>query len=576
MAERYFSQGEYDKAAVHYKKLFYDKGGVAMFYQPYFETLMQLGDLGELNRMADRAFKQSNGDVSYLADLGYAHAVHGDRKTAEGHYARALDLVAPQQFAYSSLAAKFMGYREMEYAEKTYLQGRRVLGDESLFSFELAYLYAALSDYESMIGAYLQELQVRPDRLRSVQNGLQRYLSDDNYPVLEAALLKRTQREPRAMVYQELLAWMYMHMNDFDMAFVQVRSIDINFGSDGRGVLDLARAAAAQQDWDVSIRAYQYLTDKGPANNLFVTASLELINTKRDKLLHSPYYSETDLRSLEAAYRQFIDRHYRDYTTAYAVIELARLEAFYLHDTDTAIHLLNDVLTWPQLNRDLEARAKLDLGDYYLLTGEHWESVLLYGQVEKAFRGSPIAEEAKLKSARLSYFKGDFEWSKTQLDILKSSTTELISNDAIELSVFIADNLNLDTTDHPMILFARADLLVYQNRFDEAVYELEGLTKLYPRHSLTDDVYFKRAEIAIKQQRYEEAAGWLDRILEEYPQEILADNALFMLGDLYMNYLKDEDRAREAYEALILNHQGSTFVVEARKKYRQLRGDAVN
>ena len=314
------------------------------------------------------------------------------------------------------------------------------------------------------------------------------------------------------------------------------------------------------------------MMDRGPELKIYVTASLELINVKRDKVINSAYYTEDDLQSLEDSYNQFIAEYHQDYTTAYAIIELAKLEAFYIHKIDDAIALLNDLLTWPRLNRELEAKAKLSLGDYYLLKGEHWESALLYGQVEKAFRGSPLAEDAKLRNAKLSYYKGDFEWSKTQLDILKASTSELISNDAINLSVFIADNLNLDTTDHPMILFARADLMIYQNKLPEAKYELEALLKLYPSHGLTDDVFYKRAEMAIKEQKYEEATEWLIKIIEDFNQDLLTDNALYLIGNIYYDFLNDEDKAKQSYERLILEHQGSTFVVDARKKFRKLRG----
>jgi tetratricopeptide (TPR) repeat protein len=576
MAERYYNNGEFDKAAVHYKKLYYERNGIQFFYSRYFDVLVKISDFEELDKMVNRAFKQSRGDVSYLVDLGYVYSMQDDQKTAAKYYADALAQVQPQQFAISRLAGKFLNYNEPELAEETYLEGRDLLNDPSLFNFELAYLYSLQSKYQEMISAYLDELYFRPGRLQSIQNNLQRYLGEDQFDLLEAMLLRKTQREPRVLVYQEMLVWMYMNMDDFDMAYIQARSIDINFGSDGRRIMELARSAAQQEEFDVAIKAYQYLMDRGPDLDIYVTASLELINVKRDKMLKSPHYSEADLRSLEASYRQFLEDYHNDYTAAYATIELAKLEAFYIHDIDTAIALLTDLLTWPRLNRDLEARAKISLGDYYLIRGEHWESTLLYGQVEKAFRGSPVAEEAKLQNARLSYYKGDFEWSKTQLDILKASTTELISNDAIELSVFIADNLNLDTTDHPMILFARADLLVYQNKLDQARNELDGLLRLYPNHGLTDDVYYKHAEIAIKEQRYEAAVEWLRKIIDGFNHDLLTDNALYLLGDVYLHYLDDRTKAMEAFEILVLEYQGSTFVVDARKKFRKLRGDSVN
>lgn len=576
MAERYFNNGEYDKAAIHYKKLYNEKDGIDYFYVRYFETLVQLEDYDELTSMITKAYKQSKGDVKYLVDLGYINSLKGDEKAAGEYYNEAIAKLPQQQYVVSSIARKFMSYNQIKYAELAYLKGQEILNDRTMFNLELAYVYSLLSDYQKMINSYLEELYVRPERLRAVQSNLQRYLEEDQYDIFEATLLKRVQKEPQVLVYQELLIWLYMNINDFESAFIQARSLDIKFGGNGRRILELARTAALQEEYDIAIKAYQFLMDRGPELDVFVTASIELINVKRDKIVNSPYYTQKDLVSLESSYNQFIRQYQQEYTTGFAIVELAKLEAFYIHDIDTAITMLNNLLETPRLNKEIEGKAKINLGDYYLLKGEHWESTLLYGQVEKAYRGSPMAEEAKLKNAKLSYYKGDFEWAKTQLDILKSSTSELISNDAIDLSVFIADNLNLDTTDHPMILFARADLYIYQNKFEEAAYELDGLLRMYPNHSLTDDVYFKRADMAIKQQQYEGAVEWLTKITDDFSEDLLADNALYLLGDLYLNYLKDEEKAKATYEKLILEHQGSTFIVDARKKYRKLRGDELN
>jgi len=58
--------------------------------------------------------------------------------------------------------------------------------------------------------------------------------------------------------------------------------------------------------------------------------------------------------------------------------------------------------------------------------------------------------------------------------------------------------------------------------------------------------------------------------------DILADNATFQLADLYENILGDTTKAQELYEKVLLEYPGSLFVVEARKRFRRLRGDDIN
>jgi len=199
---------------------------------------------------------------------------------------------------------------------------------------------------------------------------------------------------------------------------------------------------------------------------------------------------------------------------------------------------------------------------------------LLYTQVEKNEKGNPLGEEAKFRNAKLAYYNGDFGWAQTQLKIIKANSSEFISNDAIDLSVFILDNLNTDDTDAALLKFAKADLLRYQNKLDEAEDTLNNILHYFPQTALQDDILFLKYNIEKDRQHYEKAASYLEKIIENYSEDILADNALFYLGDLYQNYLKDDEKAKSYYEKIILMYKDSTFSIEARKRYRKLRGDS--
>ena len=365
----------------------------------------------------------------------------------------------------------------------------------------------------------------------------------------------------------------YMQRNDFDGAILQAKSLDLLRGEDGENVLRIAKTAAIQKDFDAAIKGYQYVIDKGARFPWFVNANLEIINVKRDKIVNSPNYTKTQLLSLKQSYQDFIKSYNSEYTAINATLELAQLEALYLHEIDTAITMLTPITENNRVAKDLLAKAKLYLGDFYLIDEQPWESLLLYTQVEKAEKGNPLGEEAKFRNAKLAYYKGDFEWAQTQLKIIKASTTELISNDAIDLSVFILDNLNTDDTDFALLKFSKADLLRYQNKLADAEDTLNDILKNYPSTALQDDILYLKYKIEKDKQQYDKAASYLQKIVDEYGTDILADNALFYLGDLYQMYLKDDEKAKAYYEKIILDYKDSTFSIEARKRYRKLRGD---
>jgi tetratricopeptide (TPR) repeat protein len=286
----------------------------------------------------------------------------------------------------------------------------------------------------------------------------------------------------------------------------------------------------------------------------------------------------------------------------------ALLYAYYLDQKDRAIELLNQLVSNPRVNATLQAKAKLDLGDIYLLKGEYWESTLLYSQVEKTQKESPVAYDAKLKNAKLSYFKGDFLLAQEHLDILKEATTREIANDALELSLRIKENTAFDTTGAALRVYASIELLLYQNKIDEALKWLQFFMKdsefwiskedLYrsdrtlpfenyvkqegdsvliklslSRATIMDDVYWLEADIRLKRGEFQASLDLLQKIRDEFPDDVLTDDAYFMQGEIHERHLRDKDKAMEIYRDFLNLYPGSVYAAEARKRFRVLRGD---
>jgi outer membrane protein assembly factor BamD (BamD/ComL family) len=264
---------------------------------------------------------------------------------------------------------------------------------------------------------------------------------------------------------------------------------------------------------------------------------------------------------------------------ANTVCDLAQLEAIYYHNIDTAILILQD-LTTKYINTQSNNKAKLDLADYYLIKGDKWESTLLYSQVDKALPGEPLGELAKFKNAKWSYYFGDFEWAQSQMEVLKGSTSELIANDALELSIFIAENLGKGDDSilniGAMQMFANADLMVFQNKKEEALKLFDSITILFKENNLVDDIELAKAKICVSNKQYEKAISHLDNIIIKFGEDILADDALFLKATLLETKMNNKKEAMDVYTILLSRYQGSTYVNEARKRFRALRGDKLN
>ena len=133
----------------------------------------------------------------------------------------------------------------------------------------------------------------------------------------------------------------------------------------------------------------------------------------------------------------------------------------------------------------------------------------------------------------------------------------------------------MDTTPTALIMYSQADMLVFQNKFEEAFTKLDSIMEMFPEHSLEDDVLYLKAKIYAKKKEYDKSVEMYNAIIERFPEEIRADNALFELANLYENQLNDLEKAKGLYEKIFLDYSNSTFAVEARKRYRILRGDDI-
>ncbi len=576
LAQQYFRDGEYEKAAVLYEKLYERNSRNDFFFDRYVECLLAMEDFKQGESVIKQQLRKTPGKVNLYVTYGKLMERQFKDDEAKKLYAQAIENLAKEQYQITRLANSFLSLTKYEEAIATYEKGAQLLRDKRIFSYNLGDLYRRKGDTPKMITNYLNSLEDRPERLNNMKTIFQRYLLEEDYAELQKQLYERLQKAENSIHFSEMLTWVFIQRKDYKNAFRQVKALDRRFKENGGRIFRLARIAANDNDYDAAILAYEYIVEsKGMASTFYIDAKREALRCRRSKLVEGYNYTQEDLQTLETQYESFLNEFGRSRATAGIVLELAELQAFYLNDLDEAVSILNDLIKFPGIDKMVEANGKLRLADFYLMKGEIWESTLLYSQVDKAFKEDLLGHEARFRNAKLSYFNGDFQWAQTQFDILKASTSRLIANDALDLSVFIMDNLGLDTTATALITYSQAELLVFQNKFDEAFDKMDSLLIAFPEHSLQDDVLYLKANVFMKKREYEKAATLYQTIVEKYNEEIRADNALFALAELYETQLNDLEKAKTLYETLFIDYSGSTFAVEARKRFRKLRGDNI-
>jgi tetratricopeptide (TPR) repeat protein len=576
LADQYYLEGEYQKAGDLYLKLHETakQNNNFIYFNKYIECLLALHEYEQAEKAIQEQMKAQPDDFSMLVTLGNVQERIGNYDAAQASYRLAIDKLPARMDAITRLGNAFLSQAKYDEAIETYEKGEKLLDKPGIFSYQLADLYKRNGNIPKMIEQYLYSLNTSPEQLQNIQNILQRSLQDKDYPELLSQLYVFIQDYPDTDYYPEMLAWTFMQQKDYSKAMRQAKALDKRLQENGQRVYRLAQIAANDKDYVTAIDGFEYiLTAQGEGSPYYLEAKRASLDTKRRQITDNYSYTTEQLRVLEAEYLAFINTYGIFAGTALITSDLAMLEALFINDLPKAISLLEEVVNIPGLNNYVQAPIKLDLGDYYLMSGEVWEATLLYSQVDKAFVEDLIGQDARFRNAKLSYYNGDFEWAQTQFDILKTSTSKLISNDALDLSIFIMDNLGLDSNTHALSEYAKAELLIFQNKLDESIEKLTILGNLYSEHGLKDDILYLEAKLYEKKRDYLTAEELYQHIVDTFPEEIRADNALYNMAQLYEHQLANPEKAKACYEKLFMEYTDSTFAIDARKRFRILRGD---
>ena len=572
LANQYYQSKEFGKAAELFEQL-YSNTKSEGYFNLYFDCLLGIPDYDKAEKAIKKGLRGNSTDSYWYLQWGFLKKTQGQMAESAKMYEKAISTLSENPTEYPNLANQFINRREYEYAEKVYLKARSGK-NPGIYNYELARVYYYMRNYDKMLGEYMEMMKQQESNLEIVKSNLQSVLSMDNdgeiSTQLKTIVLKRIQQEPAILIYNRLLIWLFIQDKNFVAATRQAIALDKRTGKEDANVFDLANVSASNKYYDEAAKAYDYLIGKGKNAEYYNMASQQIMQMKYDRFIDEGVLDVARAKELQNLFNQTFGTLGISVKTSALLIEYAHLLAFYLNQPAEAIKTLTDGLTMPGINILEISAMKAELSDVYVDSGDLWEAVITYSQVIESNKANTLGDDVKFKKAKLGYYMGNFSWAKAQLDALRASTSKLIANDAMELSLFISENLESDSTATPLKIFARADLNLFRNNFSDALIALDSIRTLYPDNSLIDDVDFRKAGILQKQGKYEEASVLLNSIVKDHSWEMLADDALFQLATIYENKLNRKQEAMELFKKMLTDYPGSVYVVDARAEYRKM------
>lgn len=572
LAKQYFADGEFDKAVVFYEKLVKKNPRRTEYAQELVACYQQLERYEDAGEFLRERLKDRNPYPTLLIDLGYNHTLQEQEEMAQSYYEKALDIISKNPNYGYAIGLQFQKYSLLDMAIKAFQKSMQ-LNPALDFNFQLARIYGEQGNVEAMYNSYLNLVidgkTSKSNILRSIDDFISENAEDKNNILLKKVLLERAQKNPN-IVWNELLSWLFVQQNQFSSAFRQEKAIFKRMnGSTTVRLEDLGDNAFQDKQHDIAKDIYEYISDNTSNEITKLNAELNLIDID---LLSS---SESQFDAIQKKYEALLDVYGYKTQTLQLQVAFAHFLTFKKNEPQPAEKLLKNSLELP-LNERGTAYIKLALGDILVYDKKFNEALIYFSQIQQKLKNDVLGQDARYKVAQTSFYKGDFDWALTQLKVLRSSTSQLIANDAMQLSLLISDNSLEDSTQTALKKYSRADFLAYQNKTDDAIHALNDILENHKGEKIEDEALLKQAQLFEQQKKYEEALLNYQKIITFYGNGILADDAYYALGELYRKVLNDPTKAKEQYEKIIYNYQDSYYFPQARKNFRILRGDSIN
>ncbi len=567
LAENYFREGEYEKASQLFESLEKSNPFNSIYLKRLITCYQETNNYKKATELLQKKLLKNPTEHYLRIEIGYNFDRQKKSILAKREYDLAIKALDLNPRLGGIMGRMFQQNNLLDYAINAYSKSMKL--DKNIsYEFQIAQIYGEKGEFKKMFESYIELIDKNENYLASAQRYISRYINEEalnaNNIALKKSILKKSISNPKN-VWNELLSWLFTKQEEYSKAFIQEKAL---FSRDPKyidNIFRLGKIAFENNDINAAKACFDFI--------------LEKTNYIEDKLSAELFLLKILIKGNEKDYTNEFEKVLQKYgvnkNTLEVQLEFADYLTFDKNKPLKAINLLEKAMSF-STSKFKAAQIKLKLGEVLVFTEKFNRALIYFSQVQSQLKNHPLAQEARFKVAQTSYFKGDFKWAKSQLKILKSSTTQLIANDAVDLFLTISDNEPKDSIPSGLVDFARADLLAYQNKNNEAILIYTSLLKRYQGQNIEDEALFNQAKLYLKESLYEKAIENLLKIISINVDGILVDDSYYLLAGVYNDKIKDVQKASEYYQKIIFDKPSSIYLVNARKKYRKIRGDEIN
>lgn len=573
IAQNYEINGQFEKAEEIYRELFAQQNMNHLFFEALNKILVSQKKYDESIELVENRIKLNPQDVNLYGLLGNTYYMMDEVPIAFEAWERGINTNKNSVIVYRVIANYAIQNRAFEKAIEILERGKNITDDPLIFSYDLANIYSINMRFEDAAKEYSQIVVHKPDQVGSVKQRIFSYISRQGAEEPTIKTIEQIVKNNSLPELLDLLTYVYISTNNYEKAFATAVEYDKKNNSAGNYVFVFAQDSYRNRKYEIASKAYEYVFNNHPSSQLVPTAKIGYANTleaacNEDYLRQiqtwkplkkkEPVLTERYL-SIIKAYEKLAIEYPNGTVYSEAIFKMGEIYFQKLYEFMKADSLFEKI-NQRQLGSNYSFMAFLQRAKIAVINNEIEKAENFLKSVSVR-RQREFSLEADYYLAKIEFWKGNFESS---LKLFRKVTSDLstdFANDALELSAIInstkRDSINLS-------LYAKADLLVIQNKLEEAVVEFKTLADNPNLFLINEFAKYRLAEVFLAEDKNNLAVEILEEIANNSNASIFDDKSTFLLAKTYHFALNYKDKAIENYQKLLEKFPNSLYFDIAR------------
>jgi tetratricopeptide (TPR) repeat protein len=582
LAQSYEQAGLFSKAEEIYRQIYIREPNNFQLYEPLNRVLVSQRKYNESIELLQSKIIQSPKDYNLYGQLGVTYYLMEKTKSAEEIWEKGIATDPSSYIPYRVMANYAIECRAFETAIELLNRGEKNAPDPTLFSMDIANLYIIFMKFEKAAVEFCNLIEFHPEQVAVVKSRINSYLSkpdalDETINVVK----KFIDSKPRLEIY-DLLTFIYQASGNYEEAFQSVISLEKKFNSNGMYIFTFAQEAFRNQKYDWTSNAYNEIIKNHTNSPYFQTAKIGYARTL-EAALDQKYFQQNESWKPIVLPRQSFVNEYMNIISAYndlanefpnnavnleVLFRIAQIYGERIFDYQQADIFYKKVIQIsPQSIYAVQSNISLGI---IFIKKSNLEQAKGFFQQALAINAIELGDRSRANFflAYIEFWKSNFLSSLDLLKIVGMNPTTDYTNDALELSTLITstkkDSLNL-------VRYAKADLLLLQNKYKEAGTELKTLSDDNNLFIINDFAKIKLAELFVAENNYSEAVKILEDLSENKKSSLFVEKSTFLLAECFQYGINNFEKAVKIYQNLLETFPNSLYFDRAREALNSIQ-----